>query len=142
MSRGAGVVVAAARRAAGNIPATVHTDDEIRGWIAARLVPHTELWLAENRTGALIGLLALDDDWIDQFYVEPPLTGRGVGTELLKLAMRQRPGGLRLWTFASNVAAQRFYERHGFIERDRTAGDNEEGAPDILYIWGGWHEHD
>jgi len=45
---------------------------------------------------------------------------------------------LRLWTFASNAGAQRFYERHGFVETRRTDGrDNEEGAPDVLYIWGG-----
>jgi hypothetical protein len=48
------------------------------------------------------------------------------------------PEGLRLWTFASNAGAQRFYERHGFVETRRTDGrDNEERAPDILYVWGG-----
>jgi hypothetical protein len=25
----------------------------------------------------------------------------------------------------------------GFVEAGRTDGDNEEGAPDILYVWGG-----
>ena len=53
-----------------------------------------------------------------------------VGTLIL------RPAGLRLWTFESNLGAQRFYERHGFRPIERTAGDNEEGAPDILYVWG------
>jgi ribosomal protein S18 acetylase RimI-like enzyme len=49
---------------------------------------------------------------------------------------RERPGGLRLWTFASNTSAQRFYERHGFVAIDRTDGQhNEERAPDILYTW-------
>jgi GNAT superfamily N-acetyltransferase len=61
-----------------SIPMTVHTDDEVRRWIAECL---------------------------------------------------------RLWTFESNLGAQRFYERHGFRPIERTAGDNEEGAPDILYIW-------
>ena len=66
------------------------------------------------------------------------MTGRGIGAELLKLAKRERPTGLRLWTFASNAGAQRFYERHGFVEARRTDGsDNEEGEPDILYLWGG-----
>jgi GNAT superfamily N-acetyltransferase len=126
-----------ARRAATDIPATIHTADDIRDWIAGRVIPHTDLWLAENQAGALVGLLVLDDDCVDQLYVEPTLTGRGVGSELLMLAMRQRPEGLRLWTFAANVAAQRFYERHGFVESVRTDGDNEEQAADILYIWPG-----
>ena len=47
------------------------------------------------------------------------------------------PNGLQLRTFESNVGAQRFYERHGFTARDRTDGDNKQGAPDILYVWDG-----
>jgi hypothetical protein len=36
------------------------------------------------------------------------------------------------------VGAQQFYERHSFVEAHRTDGrDNEEGAPDILFVWGG-----
>jgi GNAT superfamily N-acetyltransferase len=131
-----------ARHAAVDIPATVHTDDAIRRWIAARVVPHTELWVAEDEAGVLVGLLVLHEDWLDQLYVEPTLTGRGIGAELLRLAKRERPGGLRLWTFASNAPAQRFYERHGFVATDRTDGDNEEGAPDILYIWRGLQQRD
>ena len=121
------------------IPMTAHTDEEVRRWIARRVVPHTELWVAERDDDDLVGLLVLDDGWVDQLYVEPRLTGRGIGGELVGLAKRQRPGGLRLWTFESNVGAQRFYERHGFRATDRTAGDNEEGAPDILYVWEGDH---
>ena len=43
----------------------------------------------------------------------------------------------QLWTFAANTGARRFYERHGFVATRRTDGDNEEGAPDILYVWSG-----
>ena len=58
-------------------------------------------------------------------------------SHVVELAKRARPDGLQLWTFASNVGAQRFYERHGFVAIRRTDGrDNEEGAPDILYVWG------
>jgi GNAT superfamily N-acetyltransferase len=125
-----------ARKAAkATIPMAVHTDDEVRQWIAELVVPHTELWVAEDDGGALVGLLVLDEDWLDQLYVEPTLTGHGIGSELIGLAKRARPECLRLWTFESNLGARRFYERHGFRPIDRTAGDNEEGAPDILYIW-------
>jgi GNAT superfamily N-acetyltransferase len=129
-----------ARKAAtASIPMTVHTDDDVRQWIARHVVPRTELWLAESDDQALVGLLALDGNWLDQLYVEPSLTGRGIGSELLELAKRERPRALRLWTFESNRGAQRFYERHGFRPTERTAGDNEEDAPDILYIWNGYH---
>jgi hypothetical protein len=60
------------------------------------------------------------------------------GACLVELAKRERPDGLRLWTFASNLRAQRFYERHGFVEAQCTDGrGNEERAPDILYVWAG-----
>lgn len=56
-------------------------------------------------------MMVLDGDWVDQ-------------------------QGLRLWTFVSNQGAQRFYQRHGFQEAERTDGArNEEGAPDIQYQW-------
>ena len=61
-------------------------------------------------------------------YVEPTLTGCGIGSELIGLAQRVRPKGLRLLTFESNLGAQRFYERHGFRPMERAEGDNEEGA--------------
>jgi GNAT superfamily N-acetyltransferase len=126
-----------ARKAAlGVIPAPVHSDDEVRAWFASHVVRESELWIAEDPTGSLAGILVLDGPWLEQLYVEPTLIGRGVGSALLRLAKRQRPEGLRLRTFASNTGAQRFYERHGFVATRRTDGrDNEEGAPDILYVW-------
>ena len=128
----------ARKAAAGAIPPPVHDDDDVRGWFAGHVVPDTELWLAEDHTSMLVGILVIDGPWVDQLYVEPTMTGRGIGARLLGLAKHQRPDGLRLWTFASNAGAQRFYERHGFIATRRTDGeDNEERAPDILYEWAG-----
>jgi len=52
------------------------------------------------------------------------------------VAKRERPDGLRLWTFASNTGAQRFYERHGLRLVEETDGSrNEERTPDALYEW-------
>ena len=89
-------------------------------------MPHTELWVAEDDGGALVGVLVLDEDRLEQLYVEPTLIGRGIGSEPIVLAKRARPEGLRLWTFEVNLGAQRIYERHGFRPMERTAGDNEE----------------
>jgi ribosomal protein S18 acetylase RimI-like enzyme len=120
------------------IPSLVHSEAEVRRWIAQQFdVPSTDLWVAESGEGMLVGLLVVAGGWVDQLYVAPWLTGRGIGSELLALATRERPDGLRLWTFESNVGAQRFYERHGFTAAKRTSSDNEEGAPDILYVWHG-----
>ena len=128
-----------ARRAAsatGMIPPPVHDDDDAGDWVIHVVIGRLECWLAEQMSGTLVGMLVLDGDWIDQLYVDPDLTRAGIGTELITLAKRERPDGLRLWTFVSNERAQRFYLRHGFQEVERTDGSrNEEGAPDIQYAW-------
>jgi GNAT superfamily N-acetyltransferase len=127
----------AAALRAGSIPAGVHDDDDVRGYFGAHVVEDCELWLAEE-DGVLAGILVLFGDMIDQLYVEPGRTGRGIGSALLAVAKRERPEGLRLWTFQSNAGAQRFYERHGFVAVRRTDGrGNEERAPDVLYACGG-----
>jgi GNAT superfamily N-acetyltransferase len=70
-----------ARKAAiGTIPPSVHDDD-----------------------GAAVGILVLDGPWVDQLYVEPAMRRRGTGTRLIEFAKRERPAGLRLWTFAPDV---------------------------------------
>ena len=48
------------KAAKATIPMAAHTDDEVRRWIAERVVPHAELWVAEDDGGALVGLLVLD----------------------------------------------------------------------------------
>ena len=135
-ARGAADLYLRAREAAlraGSIPPGVHDDDDVRGYFASHIVEDCELWVAEQ-DGAPTGILVLDGEFVDQLYVEPGLTGRGIGSALLAVAKRERPQGLRLWTFQTNTGARRFYERHGFVEARRTDGrDNEERAPDILY---------
>lgn len=128
----------ARRASSGAIPPAVHDDDDVRAWFASHVVPTAELWVAEDSAGMLVGILVLDGAWVEQLSVEPTMTRRGVGARLLNVAKRERPEGLRLWTFVSNLGAQRFYERHGFVTTRRTDGrDNEERAPDILYVWDG-----
>ena len=128
-----------ARAAAGDaIPPPAHSDDEVREWFSGHVLAQLDLVLAERSGDELAALLVLGDGWVEQLYVEPGLTGQGIGSALITFAKREQPAGLRLWTFASNAGAQRFHERHGFVAERRTDGrDNEERAPDILYAWRG-----
>ena len=100
------------------------------------VLPQREAWLS-TRDDAVVGVLVLEgDDWLDQLYLAPGCTGQGLGSRLFGLAKERRPGGLQLWTFESNLRAQRFYERHGFVEAERTDGSgNEERARDVRYVW-------
>lgn len=118
------------------IPPLVHDNDDVRRFFRDVVVPSRELWVAEDPEAGVIGVLVIDGSWVDQLYVEPGLTGRGLGTALLDVAKAQRPEGLQLWAFQSNRDALRFYERHGFVEVERTDGQaNEERAPDVRCVW-------
>ena len=130
------MLIASRSAAAGAIPPAVHSDDEVRGWVGSVVVPEREVWLTEDGAGRALAALVLEDDWIDQLYVAPAFPGRGLGSQLVELAKTRRPAGLQLWTFATNIGAQRFYLRHGFVVAERTDGSgNEEKAPDIRFVW-------
>jgi GNAT superfamily N-acetyltransferase len=112
-----------------------HTDEQVLAWFRQVVVPTQESWVAEAG-GRPVGLLVLDGTELEQLYLDPDWRGRGIGDRLVALAKERRPDGLTLWTFQVNVPARRFYERHGFVEAERTDGRrNEEREPDIRYVW-------
>jgi GNAT superfamily N-acetyltransferase len=112
-----------------------HTDDEVRAWIRAELESSKETWVAEVGP-AVVGMMVLDGDELDQLYVRPDRWRQGVGGRLLELAKQRRPDGLALYTFQENVGARVFYERHGFTAVAFGDGSgNEERQPDVRYAW-------
>lgn len=118
-----------------------HPAAEVRAWIATVLIPAGGVHVAIC-AGQTVGVLALSNDagqaWIDQLYVPPGHTSRGIGAQLLQLAHRQLQAPIRLYTFQANTGAHRFYERHGYQAIAFTDGaDNEERCPDVLYEWRG-----
>jgi GNAT superfamily N-acetyltransferase len=127
-----------ARRAAGDLfPPPRHRDDELVPHLLRDVFPIAEVWVGEQ-DGRVAGVLVLEGDLLDWLFVAPDAQGTGVGGALLDLAKRQRPAGLRLWVFASNTPALRFYERRGFrVIGGSDGGANEEGAPDLLLAWAG-----
>lgn len=148
----AALFLRARRAAVPAIPPPVHDDASV----GAHFAGLAELWLAETVPDRrLAGILARDGDWILHLYVEPELTGRGVGTALLGVVLRpgefargptsgglydlrsageiRPPSAPLVWTFQANTGARRFYERHGFVALRETDGrDNSERAPDVL----------
>jgi GNAT superfamily N-acetyltransferase len=113
----------------------LHTEEETRGWIRDVVLCDLEVWVAEF-DDRVTGFAALSDDLLELLYVHPQEQNQRVGTALLELAKKRRPRGLRLWVFQKNMAARRFYERHGFTLAHLTDGrDNEEREPDALYDW-------
>jgi GNAT superfamily N-acetyltransferase len=113
-----------------------HADDDVRSWVRDILLPETETWIAEGQRGVADGFISIGEGSIEQLYMSPGRTGRGVGSSLLRHAQASRPAGLELWTFQVNSGARRFYERHGFRAVEVTDGaGNEERQPDVRYVW-------
>ncbi len=134
----ADVLIRSRRAAAGLIPAAVHSDAEIAQWVEATVIPQREVWVTVDAKDHVLAVMVLDQGWIDQLYVDPAWAGRGLGSRLVEMAKARSPAGLQLWTFVSNVAAQRFYERHGFLVAETTDGSgNEEKQPDMRLVWPG-----
>jgi GNAT superfamily N-acetyltransferase len=116
------------------IPPLVHTEDDAKEYFSETIRQSADVWVVEAED-AIAGVMVLNGNWVGQLYIDPDWTGQGLGSLLIDKAKTERPEILELWTFESNIGAQRFYERHGFIAVGRTAGENEEGAPDIHYRW-------
>ncbi|MCP5283757.1 MAG: GNAT family N-acetyltransferase [Burkholderiaceae bacterium] len=119
----------------------VHTPEEVRGWVTEVLIPGGGVTVA-TRGGTVVAVLAVSqstaEGWIDQLYVKPGYTGQGLGAKLLQHAHTALRPPVRLYTFQANAGARRFYERHGYAPELFTDGSaNEEGVPDVLYVWGG-----
>jgi ribosomal protein S18 acetylase RimI-like enzyme len=72
---------------------------------------------------------------VTALYVEQASRSRGIGGLLLERAKRELSPEVSLYVFQVNVGAQKFYARHGFVEINRTSGDNDENLPDILMEW-------
>ncbi len=116
-----------------------HGDDDITQWLGGLVARRGDVAVA-CLDDVVVGFVAvergIDASWIDQLYVAPGHTGRGMGGLLLAHALALLPRNLpiRLHTFEANAGARRFYEREGFVAVAFGDGaDNEEGRPDVLY---------
>jgi GNAT superfamily N-acetyltransferase len=116
---------------------SAHSDEEVRAWVAATLLPGGGVTVAEGE-GGVVGILAVtqrsDVAWIEQLFVHPRHVGGGIGSALLAHAMALLTPPVRLYTFQANVRARAFYERRGFVALVFSDGrKNEERCPDVLY---------
>jgi len=117
----------------------VHTAADVEIWMKSLLAIDGCVTVA-RLNAVVVGVLVVSREdnlnWIDQLYLRPGHTGRGIGRELLAHALRLlgRAYPVRLYTFQANTGARRFYERAGFRTIALTDGaENEERCPDVLY---------
>ncbi|MFG2502921.1 GNAT family N-acetyltransferase [Streptomyces sp. NPDC048441] len=79
--------------------------------------------------GAFAGCVALrpadDGVWLEHFYLDPALQGRGLGSAVLRtlLDRTDAAGDLVRLNVLQGSAARRLYERHGFAVEDEDPVD-------------------
>jgi ribosomal protein S18 acetylase RimI-like enzyme len=109
-------------------------EDQLRA-LEAKITHENRVRIAlERRTSAVIGFLASTPDMISQLYVHVDHQNKGLGSMLVNIAKEESGGSLRLFTFKSNIKAQRFYERHGFKVVSR-GFEKTWQLEDIEYEW-------
>jgi GNAT superfamily N-acetyltransferase len=111
----------------------IHTPEEDRGFVRGHLLPHQAVTVAQAG-GRVVGFISIENDWVEQLYLDPAWTGRGIGSVLLKQAT-EGMATVNLFCFQANKGARRLYERHGFLAEVFSDGaTNDEKLPDIHYI--------
>lgn len=114
----------------------LHTPDEDLRFVAGCLLTEQQVTVATIED-KIVGFAAVKGDWLEQLYLDPAWTGRGIGSQLLR-HVTARMTHVKLFCFEANAGARRFYERHGFISEEFGDGSsNEEGLPDIRYARAG-----
>ncbi|MDH6450971.1 MULTISPECIES: GNAT family N-acetyltransferase [unclassified Streptomyces] len=78
---------------------------------------HASVILAEGRFAGCVALRPAEDaHWLEHFFLDPDLQGRGLGSAVLRtlLARTDATGGTVRLNVLQGSAARRLYERHGF----------------------------
>lgn len=72
----------------------------------------------------VVGFVGVDEKYLAWLYIDPDHYGKGMGRELLRIAIREI--GDSAWTIAldGNHKAIKLYESEGFREVKRFSGDN------------------
>lgn len=129
-------VFIASRRAMLPDLAEPHTDAETRAWMRDTVFARHSVRLAVVG-GEIVGFASRDGAWLMNLYVKPGWTGMGIGSLLLAAMLANAATAtpvLRLFAFARNTGARRFYERHGFVAIAFGDGTgNAEHEPDVRY---------
>lgn len=117
------------------IPET-HDVEQHRYYLNRILVATNRVYIAVDKPGQrVVGMIAFDDAFITQLYVDPEYQHIGIGSALVELAKDTAQYRLQVFTVEMNHAARLFWKKHGFREKAVSPQRNAEGLTDLLCEW-------
>ncbi|GAA1939306.1 GNAT family N-acetyltransferase [Agromyces allii] len=84
--------------------------------LAAFSIEHTRIIELDGEPIGSISLRpAADGRWLELFYLEPSMQGRGLGSTVLERVLAEPGDGLLRLDVLQGSRARALYERHGFV---------------------------
>ena len=126
----------------GNREGTAWCDPDLGRFSEIYNKPGYKYWVVENEGGQIvggagIGALTKEVCELQKMYCLQEARGTGVAHELIKLCMEYATeyyDKCYLETFSNMIAAQKFYQKHGFQKLDKPYLDTGHYSCDMWYI--------
>ena len=128
----------------GDRPGTAWEDPYLGRFSQVYAPEDSRYWVAVDEAGEVVGGVGIGPlhgaDGVcelQKMYTLPPVRGTGTAHWLLTLALefaRERYRQCYLETFGNMVAAQKFYEKHGFRRVEEPVADTGHWGCDVRYL--------
>lgn len=126
----------------GNREGTAWFDPDLGRFSEVYHTDSRKYWVVDNgKVVGGVGIAPLDGlDGVcelQKMYCLPEVRGTGVAHKLIKMALGQAAkyyDRCYLETFGNMIAAQKFYEKYGFVRIDKPLGSTGHYGCDVLYI--------
>ena len=128
----------------GNHEGTAWTDPNLGRFSEIYNTPENKYWVAEDTSGKLVGGVGIgkiaelpDVCELQKMYCLPETRGTGISHKLMDMALeyaKKYYSKCYLETLSNMIAAQRFYEKYGFVKVDELIVKTEHFACDVRYI--------
>ena len=96
----------------------LHTAQRQAQYLSDKLAHGAQLYLL-RLDGRAVGVVSVTGSLIEDLYILPDCQNRGLGTALLRYAVRRCEGKPTLWILENNAGAERLYRREGFVPTGR-----------------------
>jgi GNAT superfamily N-acetyltransferase len=107
---------------------------EDRDYFRDHVMMENDIWVVDVNHRP-VALMAMNDEFVDQLYIDPDYWRQGIGNGLIEFAKQQSPEHVWLYTLQVNVNARAFYEKNGFVAEKFGISPPPESEPDVEYHW-------